>query len=178
VGSDVSDGAISAAVIAASATVAVGAITAGTAYLASQRDRRRNLYGEAVKVAVGWKEQLYRVRRREQSVEREIINEFHRLQDSLAYHQAWIGSDSLYMKRSYDHLVAGVKARTESLITAAWAEPIRPTPGNAQSNDSHPEISDLVDDFLTDVRSHLSPWPWRKVAVRWRNRESARGSSK
>jgi|NGEPerStandDraft_6_1074524.scaffolds.fasta_scaffold75278_2 hypothetical protein len=169
-----SDGAVTAAVIGASATFAVGAITAGAAYLASKRDRRRNLYGEAVKVAVGWKEQLYRVRRRAEGAEREIINDFHRLQDSLAYHQAWIGSDSLYMKRSYDHLVTGVKARTESLITAAWDEPIRPSPGNARSEDSHPAINDLVDDFLSDVRSHLSPWPWRKVAVRWRNRKSAR----
>lgn len=117
---------------------------------------------------------LYRVRRRAAGDDRKLIDDFHALQDSLTYYQAWIGSDSLYMKRSYDTLVKGVKSGTEPLITAAWAEPIRKSPGNATPTDEHPDISELVDNFLRDVRGHLSPLPWRKLAVRWRNREVAR----
>jgi hypothetical protein len=157
--------------IAAAATVIVGLLAALAAYLASKRERRRDLYSEAVRAVVGWKEMVYRLRRREAGQERELINHFHTLQDQLSYYQAWIGSDSKYMKRSYDRLVKGVKDRTEKLITDAWKERIRAKPGNARPGDVHPELSDLVDSFLRDVRSHLSPWPWRKLAVWWRNRE-------
>lgn len=157
--------------IAAAATISVALFTALAAYLASKRERRRVLYSEAVKVAVGWKEMLYRVRRREAGQEPVLINRFHDLQDELAYYQAWIGSDSKYMKRSYDRFVAGVKQKTERLITQAWVDRVRPVPGNAQPGDEHPDLSDLTASFLEDVRSHLSPWPWRKLAAAWRNRQ-------
>ena len=163
------DHAVLIAVLGACATVLVAIIGGLWAYLAAKRERRRVLYSEAVKSAVGWKEMLYRVRRREQGQERELINKFHDLQDELAYHQSWVGSESEHMQRSYDRLVAGVKGRTEPLITAAWAEPVRPVPGNARPGDEHPEVSDLTNTFLVDVRDHLSPWPWRRLKVRERN---------
>lgn len=157
--------------IAAAATISVALFTALAAYLASKREPRRVLYSEAVKAAVGWKEMVYRVRRREAGQERMLIDRFHDLQDELAYYQAWIGSDSKYMKRSYDRFVAGVKRKTEELITQAWADPVRPAPGNAQAGDEHPDLTGLIASFLEDVRSHLSPWPWPKVAAAWRNRQ-------
>lgn len=158
---------------AAAATIIVALLTVLAAYLAAKRERRRDIYSQAVRSAVAWKEMVYRLRRRTKGQERELIDHFHDLQDQLAYHQAWVGSDSRYMKRSYDKLVVGVKAKTEPLITAAWAAPVRPVPGNAEPGDDHPDLSDLVDKFLTDVRSHLSPWVWRKAAVAWRNRKGA-----
>jgi hypothetical protein len=168
--SEHSDHAVLIASIAALATLAVAIISALAAHLASKRERRRKLYSEAVKAVLAWNEMLYRLRRREAGQERELINHFHDLQDRLAYYQAWIGSESEYMKRSYDSFVMGVKGKTEPLITTAWSEPIRPAPGNAREDDEHPEVSDLTDTFLADVRDHLSPWPWRKVAVRSRNK--------
>lgn len=162
--------AIVAACISAGATVTVAVFSLLAAYMANKRDRRRTLYSEAIRTAVGWKEMVYRVRRRTAGQEQELINQFHELQDRLAYYQSWVGSESAAMKRSYDTFVGSVKGCTEQLIRAAWEEPIRPVPGNARTSDEHPDLSDLTDTFLTDVRSHLSPWPWRKAAVRWRNR--------
>lgn len=163
--------AIITASITAGVTLVVAVLSLLTAYLANKRDRRRTLYSEAFRAAVSWKEMLYRVRRREDGQERELINKFHDLQDQLSYYQAWVGSESRVMKRSYDYLVREVKTRTEPLITAAWGDELRPVPGNAQPDDEHPDLSHLTDRFLTDVRSHLSPWPWRKLAVHWRTRK-------
>jgi hypothetical protein len=156
-------------------TLIVAILSALTAYLASKRERRRSLYSEAVKVAVAWEEMLYRVRRRGEGAERELIDRFHELQDNLSFYDAWVGSDSQYMSRSYRKLTRGVKTETEGLIKAAWKEPIRPIPGDAQDCETHPNIGPFVDAFLTDVRSHLSPWPWRKAAVASRNRKTDAG---
>lgn len=163
--------------IPAAATIIVGALAALTAYLANKRENRRQLYSEAVKAAVAWEEMLYRVRRRAQDEERDLVNRFHDVQTDITYYCAWVGSESKFMKRSYDRLVRKVKAATQDLITAAWEDGVRPVPGNALDGEAHPDISECVEAFLTDVRSQLSPWFWRKIAVRWRNREgSNRGS--
>jgi hypothetical protein len=159
--------------IPAAATIVVALLAALTAYLASKRERRRQLYSEAVKAAVAWEEMLFRVRRREASQERALIDRFHDLQDQLTFYQAWVGSESKYMSRSYESLVAGVKARTQDEINKAWAEPIRPVPGNGRPKDVNPALSDLTGRFLADVRSQLSPWFWRKLAIRYRNRAEA-----
>ena len=158
--------------IPASAAIIVAVLSALAAYLAAKRERRRSLYSEAVKAAVAWEEMLYRVRRRGEGAERDLIDRFHELQDNLTFYSAWVGSESKYMSRSYKNLTKSVKSATEDLIKAAWKEPIRPVPGDALDGEPHPDIDRYVEAFLADVRSHLSPLPWRKLAVAWRNRKS------
>jgi hypothetical protein len=158
------------AILGMATTVVVALLSALTAYLASKRERRRVLYSEAVQAIVSWKEMLYRIRRRGEGQDREIIASFHELQDKLSYYEAWIGSESKYMSRSYTRLVSAVKAATIKLIQVAWAEPLRATPGSAVASDVHPDVQKPVDSFLRDVRGHLSPMPGRKIAVAMRNR--------
>mgnify|MGYP001496572196 CR=1 FL=1 len=167
----VSASALSIAVPAA-ATIIVAILSALAAYLGVKRERRRSLYSDAVKAAVAWEEMLYRVRRRGEGAERGLIDRFHELQDSLTFYDAWVGSDSKYMSRSYRKLTTGVKKATEDLIKSAWQDPIRPVPGDARDGEAHPDIGRYVDAFLADVRSHLSPLPWRKLAVAGRNRKT------
>ena len=162
------------ALIGTAATVVVAILSALAAYLASKRDRRRTLYSEAVQVIVGWKEMLYRVRRRDEEETRELVNAFHDMQEKLAYYQAWIAGDSQYMSRSYARLVRDIKSQTEALIEKAWVEPVMATPGGSLTGQDHPDITSFVDMFAADVRSHLSPQPWRKIAVAWRNRDGRR----
>ena len=157
--------------IAATATVSAAIIAALAAYLATRRDRRRQLYGEALKAALGWREMLYRVRRRQKSNQADLVDKFHDLQEQLTYYQGWIGSESRYVARSYRRLVKAVKDGTQELITATWNEPIRELPGNALPTDEHPSFDVEADAFLRDVRGHLSPWKPRKIGVYWRNRE-------
>lgn len=166
-----SETALAIAVPAATAVI-VAVLAALAAYMAAKREQRRALYSEAIKVAVGWEEMLHRVRRRREGQEQELIERFHDLQDNLTYHRAWVGTDSMYMKRSYDALTRAVKAATADPIKQAWADGVRPLPGNALASDIFPNVDAQLDRFLADVRSHLSPMPWRKLAVGARNRSS------
>lgn len=155
--------------MAGTATLLAALIAAIAAYLASKRDRRRLLYGEAFKAALGWVELLYRVRRRSGKNDDNIVASFHTLQESLTYYEGWIASESKYMARSYRRLVKAVKDQTESPITAAWDEPIRPRPGIARSDEEHPDLRIEGDVFMRDVRAYLSPWQLRKIWVACRN---------
>lgn len=155
--------------ITASATLTAAFITAGVAYFANKRERRRLLYSEAVKAALAWKEMLYRVRRRGEGQERELIDLFHSRQDDLTYYRAWVGSESEAMQRSYDSLVKNVKKITEPLIQKAWQASIRPIPGDAVPGETHPDFDEQTDAFLADVRDHLSPKPWKKWQVKQRH---------
>jgi hypothetical protein len=166
-----SDTALVVAAIAAAASLAVGVVGALAAYFSNKRERRRTLYSQATKAALAWKEMLYRVRRRQAGDEADLVKQFHALQDDLQYFQAWVGSESKFMARSYERLVTGTKRATEPLITQAWSDPVRPLPGNATKNDKHPDLAALSDAFLLDIRSQLSPLFWRKLAVAWRNRK-------
>jgi len=159
--------------IAAGASLLVAFLAALFAYLATKRDRRRVLYGEALRAALTWQEMVYRVRRRRDGAESALMERFHDMHDQLAYYQGWIGSESKYMERSYRRLVSRIKSGTEPLITAAWGESIRPLPANSNESDQHEDFRPDVERFLNDVRSHLSPLPWRKLAAVARNRTGA-----
>lgn len=159
------------AVVAGAVSLTVAVLGALAAYLAGKRQQRRGTYSEAVRAATAWKELLYRVRRRQRGGAPAIIELFHVAQENLAYYEAWVGAESKYMARSYKRLVRAVKAKTEPLIQEAWKGNVRIAPGDALPTDLHPALDADVGAFLKDVRSHLSPWPWRKIAMVWRNRE-------
>jgi hypothetical protein len=154
------------------ASVAVAAASGLSAYLAVKRDRRRALYGQAVQEILKWNEMVYRVRRRDPSEDRELIHSFHEIQESLSYSQAWIASESKYLDRSYLRLVDAIKDDCLAPINAAW-EQVRPIPGAPLPGDVHPAPQKHVDLFMRDVRSHLSPWFWRRLALAYRNRKGA-----
>lgn len=158
--------------IAAIATLTVAVLAALANHFAIRRDRRRQLYGEAFKTALGWREMLYRVRRRGPGQERALIEQFHDLQEQLLYFGGWISSESKYMARSYRRLVRAVKVATEPLIRDAWEADLRPVPGNATPADAHPSVNGEAEAFMLDVRWHLSPWKFRKLAVWFSNRRS------
>jgi hypothetical protein len=153
------------------ASVGVAAASALSAYLASKRERRRKLYSEAIGAILKWNEMVYRVRRRDPQDGRQLVNTFHDIQENLTSYEAWIGCESKYMSRSYSKLVKSVKASTLPLIQEAWRQS-RDVPGDALPDDVHPDVKIHVDEFASDVRSHLSPFLWRKLALAHRNRSS------
>jgi hypothetical protein len=67
-----------AGIAAASATV-VALLSAFIARIYVGRDRRRQMYGEAFRAALEWREMVYRLRRRDNTREqdREIVDRFH-----------------------------------------------------------------------------------------------------
>lgn len=161
--------ALLAAIIGASAAITAAVIGAIAAVLTAQRAQLRVTYGEAIRAATAWVELLYRVRRRTADEEKEIRNLFHEAQDRLLYYKAWVGTDQQAMARSYAKLVDGVQTQTRSSIQQAWEEELRPARGNAQPDEEHPNITPLVDAFLTDVRDRMSLLPWKRHRVKSRN---------
>ena len=136
------------------------------------RDRRRQMYGEAFRVALEWREIVYRVRRRDNTTDhdRALVDRYHELQERLDYYEGWIGSESRYMRRSFKRLVKAVKDATKDALQSAWNT--KGKLGNADPDDRHPQIEQsAMDNYLRDVRSHLSLQPWRWIAVRCRNKE-------
>jgi hypothetical protein len=117
---------------------------------------------------VAWAEMAYRVKRRSPGQDDELRDRFHGLQEDLACHQALIGSESKYVERSYSKLIAKVKKDHVELIRQAWAGAL---PDSDTADTGGPDLADEVARFTRDVRHHLSPWPWRKAALSWRNRK-------
>ena len=153
------------------ATVSVAVLGGFVAYLATKREHRRQLYSEAVRAAVAWQELLYRVRRRSDDDERDLVHRFHDAQHELSFFEAWVASDSKYMARSFERLVTAVKTETGSLIQEAWRTEPRSVSAGASPDDKHPNLTEERAAFMADVRSHLSPLLWRRLALVWRNRE-------
>jgi hypothetical protein len=165
---------VKAALIAASSAIVLAGIGRIAGYISGKRERQRDLYSQAFKAAMSWREMVYRVRRRAEGdePERVLIDRFHELQEELDYYQGWIASESPWMGRSYCRLVEEVKQKCADDINKAWDEPERRRPASGTlDNDNHPDCRADSDRFLFDVRSHLSMWVLPKLLVAWRNRK-------
>ncbi len=158
--------------------LAVGFIAGGVAVWsarltdrAQQSDRRRTLYAEAYRGALGWSEMLYRIRRRTDGPEQvaALVEQFHSLQEQITFYQGWITTESPALGRSYERLVRHVKSETEGLIRHAWRCSGRAPDQDAPADEKHPNIRPECSCFLADVRDHLSPWPWSRHRVETRN---------
>lgn len=167
-----SETALLVAAVGAGVTILLALFGALVSFTHARSDRRRGVYSEATRSALAWTELLYRVRRRETGKEHDLIDKFHDAQEDLSFYTAWIGSDSVFVQRSFTRLVNAVKSETEPLIQAAWKEGPRKPPGDALPDDQHPNVTAAQNTFLKDVRAHLSVWPWSRLAVAWRNRDS------
>jgi hypothetical protein len=160
-----------AAIVVAFAAGAVAVWSAQFTERVKQRDRRRAVYSDAYKAALGWQELLYRVRRRSKDPEqvRDLVAQFHAFQEKITYFEGWLGTESAALGRSYARLLRRVKSETEDLIRHAWRTPGRDVDEDQPEDERHPDIGRECEHFLSDVRDHLSPWPWQRMMVNHRN---------
>jgi hypothetical protein len=158
--------------LAALAGVILAAVIAGSfVWYQARGDRRRTLYSNAYKAAMSWVEMVYRVRRRCDGQEQELVARFHDAQEEIAYHEGWLSTESAALGRSYCRFVAAVREAAIPLIQASWKEPVRPLAEHTRDGDGHPDVRAARDAFLIDVREHLSFWPWVRSRVDERNPE-------
>lgn len=162
--------------IGLTATLGAAVIAGLFVWAQARRDRRRNLYSNAYKAAMSWVEMVYRVRRRCNGQEQELVARFHDAQEEISYHEGWLSTEAPALGRSYCRLVAAVREQASPLIQAAWKEPVRPIAEHASANDQHPDVAAARDAFLLDAREHLSMWPPARRRVNSRNPEH--GASK
>jgi hypothetical protein len=150
------------------------AVVAGAlVWYQARGDRRRSLYSSAYKAAMSWAEMVYRVRRRCEGQEQELVARFHDAQEDISYHEGWLSTESAALGRSYCKFVAAVRAAASPLIQAAWKEPVRPLVEHTRDGDGHPDVRAVRDAFMLDVREHLSIWPWVRRRVDERNPEAS-----
>jgi hypothetical protein len=161
-----------AAVITAAAGVLLAILRALALVVTGMRDRQRELYGNAYRVAMAWRQMLYRVRTRAPDSEHDLLERFDELQVEIDYYQGWTGSEGRSIGRSYARLVADIQEKTNPLIQLAWemSDEERLAANRHRDDAGHPTTSLARDRFLKDVRNHLSPWLVPKLAVAWRNR--------
>jgi hypothetical protein len=137
----------------------------------ADRNRRRDLYSEAYKVALQWCEGVYRVRRRasDRSTDRDLVRHFHDMQERISYYEGWLAMEAPELGRAYRALLGDVRSSCEPLVKEAWdrpgREPTTPTP----ENEKGPDLSDAKAAFVRDVNEHLSRRPWvrRRVKTRY-----------
>ena len=102
----------------------LGAILSrGFARLGEATDRRRDRYAEAVQTLVAWTEYPYRVRRRTDdspATLTALANHGHDLQERVALHQAWIGTEHPALANTYAEVRAVVDRLVGPLISEAW----------------------------------------------------------
>jgi hypothetical protein len=167
--------ALYAAFITASTTSLIAVLTITSGYFSEKRLRRRTLYGEAYKAAMSWIELVSRVRRRRADSESgaNLIDRFHDAQEEIFFHRGWIGSESIFMQRSFDGLVKEIKRQSRPMIQQAWeAEPLA-NPAASLADLTTPDLTLDAARFLRDVRNHLSPLQFPKLTVAWRNRKAS-----
>ncbi len=146
------------AVGAAAIAGAFALVSVVAATVRAPRDRRRELYSRAFADAMSWQEGLYRVRRRDNTSEQDLLltARFHDLQERIDHHRAWLASESIPLARSYCRFVSHVKGECQPLITAAWADPGKPPSSAGHASSTHPRgIDEQASRFLFDVRLHL-----------------------
>lgn len=153
--------------IAASVTAAAALGGVAVNKLADRRDRRRTLYAEAYKAALAWVEALYRVRRRDPDRPYELAAQFHELQEAIDFHQGWIDAESVELGRAYRRLVMSIKALTFHEIKEAWKQPpCDPAQGFSLEEHTHPKVADAKEQFVRDVRDHLSMNPNKRMDLK------------
>lgn len=145
--------------------------------LQNRRDRRRTLYSEAYRAGLAWAELYYRVRRRCEGQQKEIVCMFHDAQEQIDYHQGWLSIESPSLGRAYKKFVRSVKETAQPKIQRAWQEdPVDPADGIAPESGDHLDVREAQEAFLQDVSDHLSPLPWRWAALRERYKEQREAS--
>jgi hypothetical protein len=127
-------------------------------------NRRRDIFAKAFATAVAYEEFPYVVRRRRASDpegERiRISTELRKVQEEIAYHSAWLSTESWHVSKAYDTLIRKVREVAGGEIRKAWCEP--PIDSDAQMNMPDLGLGALQpfkQVYLLEVIAHLSRIP-------------------
>jgi len=137
-----------------------------------QRNRRRETYAKAFAVCVSYREFVFVVRRRngkKPEAERARISaEMKKVQEEMAYFDAWMDTESPYVGGRYRKLVAATRDISGSLVGDAWKTPPITTDGEMKIKGIDLSgISQFERRYLDAVRDHLSLWPtWLTRSLR------------
>jgi hypothetical protein len=123
---------------------------------ASEKDEKREMYAQAYKSLVRWKEMVYKVSRRKKEDESEIRSEFHEIQVDAAFYEGWIAGSSPSLSKSFIFSMNGVKACCKDPIHKAWDR--SGSEGDVGELIDNKKIREFTTSFIKDIRLQLSPW--------------------
>jgi hypothetical protein len=112
---------------------------------------------------MAWTELVYRVRRRTEEGQGELLERLHRLQEEIAYYQGWLTTEAPQLGASYERLVEHVRVEVRPLLREAWSQPVRPPWEGTPEGEREPDVREASMRYLRDVRQHLSPWCWVRI---------------
>jgi hypothetical protein len=158
-----------ATVIAALFAGLIATISLAVNATSGRRERRRNLYSEAYRTTMTWVEMAYRAHHA-QPEDEELLVAYHKLWEGLRYYEGWVLFESPELGYSYARFKEAIERVCDNYIEKAWSQrseeprplvelPVEPRPETYQKE---------MDSFLEDVRDHLSPYPWRRAAMKRR----------
>ena len=135
-------------------------------------NRRRQAFSDAYRAIVAYSEYPYVLRRRNPEApadeRRRISAELQKIQEDLAFHSAWVQTESRHVASAYKQLVAATRKVAGTLLHDAW---LRPGIGADQDmNIPDVDLRSLTavrEAYLTAARDvlSLSPW-WVRVGSR------------
>lgn len=160
-----------ATVIAALLAALIATISLAINATSGRRERRRNLYSEAYRTTMTWVEMAYRAYHAKPDDE-QLLVAYHKLWEDLRYYEGWVLFESPELGYSYARFKEAVERVCDAYMEKAWQQrsntpkplvelPVEPGPHTFQEE---------MDFFLEDVRDHLSPYPWRRAAMKRRVR--------
>lgn len=129
-------------------------------------DRKRERYANAVSTLVAWAEFPYRVRRRTADDPPEIgalASMGHDIQERLAGHQAWMGSENAKVAKVYQEATKTLRSLVGVALREAWEMPAASTPAAMNlgkwgpAKDCEKPISDVTEAIAARFKLRL----WR-----------------
>ena len=145
------------------------------AWLTGHRERsnrRRQILSKAFSSTVAYKEFPYVVRRRRSSSPEDerirISTELRKVQEDIAYHLAWLTTESQHVYKAYNNLVSRLREVAGAEIRKAWNEP--PARIDAEMNIDDIDLGtlgQLEQEYLLEASDHLSIFPrWLRRMLR------------
>ncbi len=126
--------------------------------------RSREAFSKAYAAVQEYKELLYVIMRRRSDVPEEervrISSELRRVQADLAFHSAWLMTESRHVHRSFDELLEQVRHVAGMAMHEAWLQPA----AEDDSNMNMPKLDmsslgSYESAYLEEVVDYLSVWP-------------------
>lgn len=151
--------------------IATGILTLLISRYFDRSTKRQEMFANAYKSVLAWREMLYKIRRRDnsKSMEIELIGEFHKLQQDIDFYQGMLSAENKALGISYKTFVLAVKKKTGALIHSAWKIKGKTPKSDDHAKAEHPNIEEESEIFLTDVRDWLSWFLIPKTFVIFRN---------
>lgn len=128
-------------------------------------ERRRARYAEAVEGLVAWAEFPYRIARRvdnEPGTLKDLTGLGHSLQEGLAFHGAWIETESPRMGKLYKEVARRLRAEVAQAMREAWHRPPASAPAGMNIGDlgiDQSNIAALIDHVSLAARTRFG---WRR----------------